>query len=241
MLELIEIQGIARQGMTRPLICRGDDGNLYYAKGKAANTSGLIKEWMAANLAQALSLPIPMFHIAYIDDLLINSSDISTDSLGSGHVFVSKQVQACTEFKYPLLERVSEKMQRDVLLFDLWIENGDRTLTEHGGNPNLLWQSSDNELYIIDHNLAFDDAFDLHTFKITHVFQSHLANFQLDLIDKQHFEAHLMDSLKNWWQWWDKVPNTWKQENSGSMKFDPDSILQRLQQDANGNLWEKYL
>ncbi len=241
MLELVEIQGIARQGMTQPLICRGDNGKLYYAKGKAATASGLIKEWMAANLAKALELPIPIFHIAYIDEKLIKHSDISTNSLGSGHIFVSEQVQATTEFKYPLLKQVSEKVQRDILLFDLWVENSDRTLTALGGNPNLLWQSLDNELYIIDHNLAFDDAFNINDFKDTHVFQSQLANFQLDLIDKQHFEAKMMDSLKNWQQWWDAIPDIWKQENTGSMQFKPERILQRLIDEAKGRLWEKYL
>jgi hypothetical protein len=61
MLELIEIQKVAIQGMTKPLLCKGSDGKTYYAKGKQATASGLIKEWMAGNLAKAFGLPIPNF------------------------------------------------------------------------------------------------------------------------------------------------------------------------------------
>ncbi len=236
MLELIEIQGVASQGMTKPLICRGNDGKLYYAKGKAATASGLIKEWMAANLARSLGLPIPDFHIAYIDSLLIDYSDIPADSLGAGDVFVSEQVTATTELKYSLLASLPIALQREILLFDLWIENEDRTLTEHGGNPNLLCQSTTNPLFIIDHNLAFGHEFNLKLFWETHVFQAQFSHYQFSLIDKQKFETKLKQSLKKWQQWWDAIPDAWKQENH---EFNPDSTLQRLKNEADGNLWRK--
>ena len=237
MLELIEIQGIARQGMTKPLICRGSDGKLYYAKGKAATASGLIKEWMAANLAQSLGLPIPNFYIAYIDSRLIDYSDIPTDSLGAGEVFVSEQVTATTELQYSLLASVPTALQREILLFDLWIENEDRTLTEHGGNPNLLCQSTTNPLFIIDHNLAFGNEFNLKLFWETHAFQVQFSHYQFNLIDKQNFEAKLKHTLKNWQQWWDAIPDDWKQD---SHDFDPNSTLKRLQDEASGDLWRKF-
>jgi len=241
MLELVEIQGIARQGITRPVICKGADDKTYYAKGKEATASGLIKEWMAANLAQALGLPIPAFHIAFIDNLLVNSAGELAHSLGSGHIFVSEKVSAATEFKYPLLGQVSEKIQRDILLFDLLVENSDRTLTKHGGNPNLLWQSAESELYIIDHNLAFDNDFNLQLFRETHAFQEQLSHFQIDLITKQQFEVKLKYSLENWQQWWNEIPDTWHQENIGTVQFNSDITLQRLKDEANGALWRKYL
>lgn len=241
MLELVEIQGVARQGMTKPVICRGDDGKTYYAKGKDATASGLIKEWMAANLAQALGLPIPNFHIATIDSFLVESARDLAYSLGSGNIFISEKVQAATEFKYSLLEQVSEKIQRDILLFDLWVENSDRTLTKYGGNPNLLWQSVESKLYIIDHNLAFDHDFNLSLLRETHIFQSQFSHFQLDLIAKQQLEAKLKYSLENWQKWWNEIPDTWKQENTGLVPFNPDITLQRLKDEANGALWRKYL
>jgi len=136
---------------------------------------------------------------------------------------------------------VSETIQRDILLFDLWVENSDRTLTALGGNPNLLWQSLDNELYIIDHNLAFDYDFKLPLLRETHIFQSQFSHFQLNLIAKQQVEAKLKHSLENWLYWWDEIPDTWQQENTGIVQFNPDITLQRLKDEANGNIWEKYL
>lgn len=235
MLELIEIQAIARQGMTQPLICRADNNKLYYAKGKKATVSGLIKEWMAANLAKALKLPIPAFQIAYIDDTLVDNSDISA-SLGSGDVFVSEQVVSVTELKYPLIASIPNTLQQDILLFDLWIENADRTLTAQGGNPNILMS---NETFIIDHNLAFDNSFNLKLFWETHVFQAQFSHFQIDIVAKQSFEARLQLALENWQQWWGEIPSTWKQDNMDLMLFNPDTALQRLKDEAKGALWRK--
>ena len=49
MLEIIEIQKVANQGMTKPLLCKGSGRKTYYVKGKRATGTGLIKEWMVAN------------------------------------------------------------------------------------------------------------------------------------------------------------------------------------------------
>jgi hypothetical protein len=43
-------------------------------------------------------------------------------------------------------------------------------LTEHGGNPNLLWDVAGAELAVIDHNQAFDPDFEAARFLETHVF-----------------------------------------------------------------------
>jgi hypothetical protein len=43
MLELVEIQKVVSQGMTKPLLCKGSNGKTYYAKGKQATASGLIR------------------------------------------------------------------------------------------------------------------------------------------------------------------------------------------------------
>ncbi len=109
MLELIEIQDSAIQGMTRPLLCKGSDEKLYYAKGKGATASGLIKEWMAANLAKELKLPIPNFEIAYIEISLIeNYGEEAMRSLCFEDVFVSERIEFATDFKYDMLEKVNQ-------------------------------------------------------------------------------------------------------------------------------------
>lgn len=242
MLSLDEILGVANQGMTKPFLCKGSDGKTYYAKGKGATPSGLIKEWMSAHLARAFRLPIPNFQIAYIDSLLLENHDEAAESLGFNDVFVSEQVESATDFKYPMLKQISHELQRDILFFDLWIENADRTLSQdYSGNPNLVWEIASKKVYIIDHNLAFDDDFDLKDFWQTHVCQAQFSNFQLTITEKQQLETKLQDSLQQWELWWSQIPDDWKQQNEDSMLFNPEKTLQRLKSEAQGEFWSKLL
>jgi hypothetical protein len=68
-------------------------------------------------------------------------------------------VSSVTELKFETVIKIDTQLKLSVLIFDLWVENEDRTLTEKGGNPNLLWKSDESKLYVIDHNLNFDDTF----------------------------------------------------------------------------------
>lgn len=238
MLELVEIQRVAHQGRTNPLLCKGMDGKSYYAKGRAATASGLIKEWMSANLAQAFGLPIPPFGVANIDASLVNAfGGTAIESLGDGYVFVSEQIEFVSDFRHSLIEAIPLELKRDLLIFDLWIENEDRTLTEQGGNPNLLWSKLTNELYVIDHNLAFDNGFNLKESWECHPFS---RNFQLDIY-KSELEERLVKSLQNWSQWWNKIPVEWLEQNeeSGVFTFNEQQILHRLTAEAQGGIWEK--
>ena len=56
------------------------------------------------------------------------------------------------------------------LLYDWWICNSDRCLTQEGGNVNLLWAHRDRRLHVIDQNLAFDEG-SKGGFWETHVFR----------------------------------------------------------------------
>ena len=243
MLFLTEIQKAATQGRTKPFLCVGEDGKSYYAKGKAATPSGLMKEWIAAYLAQAFGLPIPPFHIAYVDRLLVEAhSSEAIKYLGNGEVFISEQIPAIIDFKHQFLKSVPSQLQRDILFFDLWIENADRTLSKQfSGNPNLLWQPEHQQLYVIDHNLAFDVAFNLQDFKETHVCQAHFATEQLDIQEQQALEQKLQNSLLSWSQAWATIPEEWKAQNKDSKIFDADVTFQRLQLEAQGGIWSKWL
>jgi hypothetical protein len=225
-LEITEIHGTATQGWTVPLHCKLSNRKNHYAKGKRATAAGLIKEWMAANLAKALNLPIPNFCIAYADKRLI---DIFDKDFGHGEVFASECIEFANEFDYQ--SPIDTNLQRDILLFDLWIENEDRTLNEaHSGNPNLLWAR--NQLYIIDHNLAFEDDFNQADFWQTHVFRE----WQFEINERSQFEQRLQNALLDWQQWWADVPESWKEANHN---FDEQRTLKRLTEEAHGNIWLK--
>lgn len=113
----------------------------------------------------------------------------------------------------------------------------DRTLSKiHSGNPNLLWAK--NQLYVIDHNLAFENNFNHSVFWQTHVFK----NWQFELNERPQFETRLQNALLNWQQWWDAVPNDWKEENENesiNYAFDEQKTLERLTAEAHGKIWLK--
>jgi hypothetical protein len=56
---LTEIIDRSEQGVTRPFICRCDDGNIYYVKGAYAGRPALIAEWPCGRIAREMDLTIP--------------------------------------------------------------------------------------------------------------------------------------------------------------------------------------
>jgi hypothetical protein len=242
MLEIYEIIEPAVQGQTTPFLCKASDNKNYYVKGQAATATGLMKEFIAGSLAHKLGLPIPAFHIAYLDEVLAKAhSQTALECLGSGYVFASECIDSVTEFKYEMLKQVNPSLQTEVLLFDLWVQNEDRALTDKGGNPNLLWQSGQSKLHIIDHNLAFDPDFNLKLFWETHAFRLQFNDYQLDSLEKQRIESRLQESLKSWVECWGKIPIEWKEDNEETKFFNFETTLNRLSEEAQGTIWSKLL
>lgn len=238
MLEIVEIIRPADQGRTTPFLCTASDGDQYFVKGYAATNLGLIREWMGANLAKAFGLEVPDFQLAYLDNALADAYDGKASSeLRGGYVFASRQVSSVTELKFSNTTQIDGAKRLAVLLFDLWVENEDRTLSELGGNPNLLWKAEEPQLYVIDHNLIFDPSFDLVQFWDTHVFKSEYK--QDDLVDQQNFEIRMKAALDSWQSAWDKVPFEWLELNEDYSIFNPDKQFQRLLSEAEGEIWRK--
>jgi hypothetical protein len=166
-----EIQGRSLQGVTRPFICVGDDGDTYYVKGAGAGRRSLICEWVSAHLATAFGLPVAGYVLAEVPEALLTTrvrADLA--ELGPGLVFASRRLPNVQELNPITRAMVPPSLALDVLVFDWWLHNEDRHLTEHGGNPNLLWDVAGAELAVIDHNQAFDPDFEAARFLETHVF-----------------------------------------------------------------------
>jgi hypothetical protein len=174
-IEIEEVLGRSEQGMTEPYICRGSDQNLYFVKGRGANYDSLVREWIAGRLAQLLSLPIPTFCLMEMPrELYELGRDGLLRDLGHGALFGSRQMPSVNELSFLNAVALDGELKRDIAAFDWWVMNGDRTLSEAGGNPNILWSEIESRPYIIDHNLAFDPSVTLHSQLTTHIFASSL-------------------------------------------------------------------
>ncbi|MGH8484303.1 MAG: HipA family kinase, partial [Pseudomonas sp.] len=171
-IEIEEIMTRSVQGVTRPFVCRGEDGEVYFVKGMGAGRRSQICELVAGKLAVAFGIPIAPFELVNIPaDLLAIGGRNDLAELGPGIAFGSRRCRV-TELTQARVAEVPPELATDVLVFDLWIKNEDRTLTEFGGNPNLFWDVSTEELVVFDHNQAFDPGFSRSTFLNDHAFSS---------------------------------------------------------------------
>lgn len=122
---------------------------------------GLISEVVAATLGRALDLPIPDFVIADVSKGLIDhyEDDSAAMHLGRGPAFASLWQETSDVVTAPGLDKHAPDLLAKIYAFDHWILNGDRSMSETGGNANLIERLSDNTLIVIDHNLAFSGSY----------------------------------------------------------------------------------
>ena len=237
-VQIIEIMGRSKQGVTRPFICRGDDDNIYFVKGIGAGRRSQVYEWIAGNLATELSLPIAPFKIVDVPIELIEGNQQYRE-LGAGPAFGSLK-QTIMELNYAGIERVPDELQRDVLAFDWWIRNEDRTLSESGGNPNLFWNPSQEKLVVFDHNQAFDHNFSDDDFTKYHVFNLQQHSLFGDALYRQQYENNFQSALNQWHNIQDSIPEEWKfldEELTISANIDLDAIFNTLNRCNTGKLW----
>lgn len=234
-----EILGRAEQGITKPFLCRGNDGLLYYVKGVAANRRSLICEWMAGTLATDFGLNVPPLRIAYVPAGLAELHPEGRD-LGSGPVFASQAAQKLNEILFQQTQLVPQEVRRDVIAFDWWVRNADRSLTATGGNPNLFWDSGSRELVVIDHNQAFDPDFDPQAFLATHIFQAEFSALCSDLVLMAQYAARMKGTLKLWDEAWKMVPDEWlfhDDEQTIPIDFNPSAGAELLARCNTEDLW----
>jgi hypothetical protein len=192
-ITIIEVVGRSEQGMTRPFLCHADDLMTYYVKGAYAGKKSLCCEWVASRLANLLvedePLGLPRFRIAEVPgELFEGSGRPDIRDLGKGKVFASMRIEDGQELNWSKAQGWPDGTMAMVLLVDLWLRNEDRSLSAHGGNPNLLlkpipplpdddpegalWKAQPRRelLWIYDFNLAFDENFNRQHLFETHVF-----------------------------------------------------------------------
>jgi hypothetical protein len=234
-VNIVEIISRSTQGITRPFLCRGDDGWLYYVKGHGAGRQALIAEWIAGNLGKRLGLPIPDFKQAVMPDNLARLSareDIA--DLGDGIGFASQLIPNADELTYLYIGQIDAALRAKILLFDWWTANGDRTLTEHGGNPNILWVHHDHKPYVIDHNLAFDKT-TLSDFWSQHIFLDSRAAWTSAF--RQSMESLMRAALQELEIWWAQMPHGWTDTPTGVTFESVEKMLWRFDAES-AKFWE---
>lgn len=243
-ITIIDVLEVSEQGTTNPYLCEASDNKRYYVKGWGAGVRSLLCEWVAGHLGNALGLPIPDFAILWAPPELADSfSDkLNRGSLGSGPVFGSLTVQHSEEFRLERRTDVPRLLEIDILMFDFWVRNADRTLTNYGGNPNLLWDLSASKLVAIDHNLAFDVNFDQKTFWETHVFANRRRDIWNNLLIRNIWAQRLTDLLPIYAASLSSAPREWFDANEGlegAGKFDEAENLALLEACRSQEFWSK--
>jgi hypothetical protein len=205
-----EVLGRAKQGVTEPFICRGDDGAIYFVKGRGAGRRSQVCEWVSAQLATELALPIAEYTLAEVPDELVEVEAFpNIRQLGAGIVFASRELPHPQELTATTRDLVSVETAKDILVFDWWLHNEDRHLTERGGNPNLLWDMQGEGLVVIDHNQAFDRTFDAANFLASHVFARYWNDIFSDHLERQRYCARLQAVLAKLPDIRATIPDSW--------------------------------
>lgn len=235
---ITEILGRSEQGAAQPYICRADDGNTYFVKGIAAGRRSQVCEWIAGNLALYIGLPIAPFKLVEIPKELIRDNLSYTD-LGSGLAFGSCK-QMIMELNFEGVNEISDELQQSVLVFDWWIQNDDRNLTQSGGNPNLFWDPKNKKLVVIDHNLAFDPDFSPSEFRKLHIFNRQFETLfhNPDLL--QTHEVIFEKALTHWDKICAALPEEWRfcdSDMTTPANFDLNAMFQTLELYKTDSFW----
>lgn len=208
-LLITEILEPCEQGRTRPYKCRGEDGWVYFVKGRQTDRASLWHEWICGHLARRLGLNVPPFAIVDITLELLSEAPPAWREMGVGPAFGSRQHPATLWVEQASLDAVPVAMQRDLLVYDWWVRNGDR-LT---GNTNLLWDVEARELVVIDHNLAFDADFARQSFLVHHVFAHQWQCVTTDLVACAEYVARLSECLDVFDEACQSAPEEWRWAN----------------------------
>jgi hypothetical protein len=239
-IDVVEVLRRSDQGATEPFICRCSDGEIYFVKGSGAGRRSQICEWVAGCLAQALGLPIAPFRIVKVPpELLELGAGLDLSDLGVGPAFGSRK-HMLTELSYAAIEEIPQSVQLDVFAFDWWIRNGDRFLTEQGGNPNLFWEAGKKELVVLDQNQAFDATFSETDFFKYHTFAGCGHILTSDLALQNSYAQKFSQALIEWPEICNTIPEEWwfsDPEMTVPVDFDPVAVRALLARYQAPNFW----
>lgn len=235
---ITEILRPAEQGRSGPFVCRGEDDHVYFVKGRNTGRASQIAEWLCGHLGRALGLPLAPFAQVEILPALLRETVPEWRGIGSGLAFGSREYPKALWLEAQHVAAVPVDLQRDVLVFDWWIRNGDRLLT----NSNLLWDAVKQQLVVIDHNLAFDPDFTPRDFLAYHVFREQADHIFGDLMEQASYQQRLLEALSAWDQAVGSIPAEWwwvDDEQTVPAAFDLTAAQAALQLCDSSDFWRR--
>ncbi len=150
---IVDIERKIPLGITNPYIVKCSDGKKYVAKfpGNPDGAKVLVNEYVCAELAKLLKLPIPNYKLIHINDIQKYKNMLADINLVNGTVFCSEFIEKATVVPgYYVLSKTSNKYDAiKILIFDVIIGNNDRN------QGNLLINLKNNSLIMIDHSHVF--------------------------------------------------------------------------------------
>ncbi|EGQ8175205.1 hypothetical protein KW507_22205 [Vibrio fluvialis] len=219
-----------KQGRTTPYLCKDDDKKQHVVKGKNATIKGLIHEWICAVLGTAFGLPIPDFSVAWADIPLREKRELFEYNFASSFVENIQDVTVSTLSELPI------NLINDLYVFDYWIKNADRNLTDLGGNPNFFIHQKTGNAYVMDHNLAFDDTFDIEQHKKLHVCAKRKQWSELFEVEKDRYIGLIENALTSLDEALNTIPDEWLERFSlDEIKQEVLPILNRYKEEG---FWE---
>ncbi|HBW3235567.1 TPA: HipA family kinase [Klebsiella pneumoniae] len=209
---VIEIIRRINEGSTQPFLCKCDDGKLYVLKSKPSMPpKNLVAEFVAGCLASDIGLPIPDFKVVFVPEELIEYTPELKREISTGHAFASQYIDGAVALTFIQSRNeaiIPIEQQKLIYVFDKWVLNADRTLTDKGGNVNIIYDVGNDKYYLIDHNLSFDQNAEPDDF-LVHVYGPGNRKWQYDLIDRVEYRHKVVDSLCKVPEIFGDVPDDW--------------------------------
>lgn len=187
-----------------------------------------------------IGLPVPPFKQVQVPEELAEFNlGTPLDGLGVGLAFGSLERQV-TELTVSNVEQVPDRLQQDVLIFDWWVRNADRYLTELGGNPNLFWEPAAQELVVIDHNQAFDFVVGKSDFSQGHVFAAQTSLLSGDFFRRDEYHERLSIALNEWTSILSEIPEAWwfvDEQQTVPVDFNKQAAYELLEGYMSDDFW----
>lgn len=154
--------------------------------------------------------------------------------LGDSMVFASKLIPDLLEVTPTSVFSMPTQFARDLFLFDYWIRNEDRTMSEHGGNPNLFYRAAAKQYVVLDHNLAFDSSYNFKANAGMHLAYDVWFSSQHDALWRSHYSAKLTIALQGLAQYAATLPAPWLENTPGYLA----EIYETLSLFNSDEFWE---